>query len=266
VPGFFMFAFRVSMIAFALLASSFAKAETALIAVAANFADAAKEIETAFEADGKHQIDITTGATGKLYAQIKEGAPFDVLLSADKETPDKLAYENLGVTETIFTYAVGQLALYSTSPTLLKNNYGPKVLTEGDYRFLAIANPELAPYGAAADAVIKKLSLETVIKDRLVTGENIGQTFTMVQSGAADLGFVAYSQVLKDGAAGSFWLVPQSLHPAITQDAVLLKHGTDNAAAKAFLEFLKTDAALAIMKAHGYKPLRKFAFDTNPRF
>jgi molybdate transport system substrate-binding protein len=252
VPGFFMFVFRVSMIAFALLAAPSAKADTALIAVAANFADAAKEIEAAFEADGEHQIDLTTGATGKLYAQIKAGAPFDVFLSADFDTPDKLVYEHLGVSGTAFTYAVGKLALYSTSPTLLKNNYGPKVLAEGDYRFLAIANPELAPYGAAADAVIKKLSLEKTLKDRLVTGENIGQTFTMVQAGAAELGFVAYSQVLKEGQSGSFWLVGQSLYPYINQAAVLLNHGKDNEAAKAFLEFLKTKAALAIMKTHGY--------------
>jgi molybdate transport system substrate-binding protein len=247
-----MLVFRVLIIAGTFMATSFAKADTALIAVAANFANAAREIETAFEADGKYQIDITTGATGKFYAQIKEGAPFDALLSADRETPDKLAYENLGVTETIFTYAVGQLALYSTSPTLLKNNYGPKVLAEGDYRFLAIANPELAPYGAAAKAVIKKLSLEKTLKGRIVIGENIGQTFTMVQSGAADLAFVAYSQVLKGGKDGSFWLVEQSLYPAINQDAVLLAHGKDNDAAKAFLAFLKTEPALAIMKSHGY--------------
>jgi molybdate transport system substrate-binding protein len=249
---------QFSLMAFLLAAASPlflmspASADTALIAVAANFADAAKEIESAFEAGGTHQIDITTGATGKLYAQIKEGAPFDALLSADQKTPKKMQDEGLAVTGSAFTYAVGKLALYSASATLLKNNNGAKVLVEGDYRHLAIANPELAPYGAAADAVLSSLSLKERVAPRLVTGENIGQTFTMVQSGAAELGFVAYSQILKEGAAGSFWLAPQSLYPAIKQDAVLLAHGADNEAAKAFLAFLKTETALAIMKTHGY--------------
>ncbi len=247
-----MFLIRFALAAIALLIALPARAETALIAVAANFSDAAREIEIAFEAGGLHQIELTTGATGKLYAQIKQGAPFDVFLSADQKTPQILMDENLAATEGAFTYAVGKLALYSNSATLLKNNYGPKVLVEGDYRFLAIANPELAPYGAAADEIIKKLSLVDILQGRLVTGENIGQTFTMVQSGAAELGFVAYSQVLKEGKDGSFWLVQDNLYQPIRQDAVLLAHGKDNEAAKAFLAFLKTDAALAIMKTHGY--------------
>jgi molybdate transport system substrate-binding protein len=229
-----------------------ANAETALVAVAANFADAAKEVETAFEADGKHQIDITTGATGKLYAQIKEGAPFDAFLSADQKTPKKLVDESLGVADSAFTYGVGKLALYSADAKLLADQDGAKVLTDGTFKHLAIANPELAPYGAAADAFLKSLFLKDRVADRLVTGENIGQTFTMVQTGAAELGFVAFSQVLKEGHAGSFWLVPQSTYPAIKQDAVLLKHGENNEAAKAFLAFLKMDTALAIMKTHGY--------------
>jgi molybdate transport system substrate-binding protein len=249
----FMGFFRVFVAVSALLASStLASADNALIAIAANFADAAKEIETAFEADGKHQIDITTGATGKLYAQIKADAPFDALLSADQKTPKKLVDESLGVAGSAFTYGVGKLALYSADAKLLANEDGAKFLAEGTFRHLAIANPELAPYGAAGDAFLKNLFLKERIQDRLVTGENIGQTFTMVQTGAAELGFVAYSQVLKDGQAGSFWLVPHSTYPAIKQDAVLLKHGENNETAKAFLAFLKTDTALAIMKTHGY--------------
>lgn len=212
------------------------------------------------EADGKHQIDITGGSTGKLYAQIKEGAPFDVLLSADRETPDRLAYENLGVTGTVFTYAVGKLALYSTDPKMLHGQDGAEILANGRFRHLAIANPDLAPYGAAADAFLKNLFLKERVQGRIVTGENIGQTFNMVQSGAAELGLVAYSQVLKEGEMGSFWLVPQSTYPAIKQDAVLLKHGENNEAAKAFLAFLKTDTALAIMKTHGYEPFRILSF------
>jgi molybdate transport system substrate-binding protein len=249
---------QFSLMAFLLAAASPlflmspASADTALIAVAANFADTAKEIESAFEAGGTHQIDITTGATGKLYAQIKEGAPFDALLSADQKTPKKMQDESLAVTGSAFTYAVGKLALYSSDAKLLADQDGAKVLAGGTFKHLAIANPELAPYGAAAEAFLKSLFLKERVQDRLVTGENIGQTFTMVQSGAADLGFVAYSQVLKEGAAGSFWLVPQSTYAAIKQDAVLLTHGTDNEAAKAFLTFLKTETALAIMKTHGY--------------
>ena len=232
--------------------SSPARAGSGLIAVAANFSDAAKEIEAAFETDGGHQIDLTIGATGKLFAQIKEGAPFDVFLSADQKTPERLIAESLGVTGSVFTYGVGKLALYSAEPKLLDGQDGAKILATGLYRHLAIANPQLAPYGAAADAFLKSLFLKDRVQDRIVTGENIGQTFTLVQTGAADLGLVAYSQVLKEGQAGSFWLVPQSTYPAIKQDAVLLKHGENNKAAKAFLAFLKTDAALAIMKTHGY--------------
>ena len=228
------------------------RAETALVAVAANFSDAAKEIETNFEADGKNQIDITTGSTGKLYAQIKEGAPFDAFLSADQKTPEKLIAETLGIAGSGFTYGIGKLALYSGDAKLLAGQDGAKVLAVRAYKHLAIANAELAPYGKAADAFLRNQTLYEQVKDRIVTGENIGQTFTMVQSGAADLGFVAHSQVLKEGQAGSFWLAPQSTYPAIKQNAVLLKHGENNEAAKAFLAFLKTDAALAIMKSHGY--------------
>ncbi len=237
---------------FMALAALPARAGDALIAVAANFADAAKEIETVFETGGTHQIDITTGATGKLYAQIKAGAPFDVFLSADQKTPQKLEAENVSIKGSRFTYGIGKLALYSSDPKTLDSENGAKVLADGTFRHLALANPELAPYGAAADAFLKSLFLKERAEARIVTGENIGQTFTMVQTGAAELGFVAYSQVLKDGQNGSYWLVPQSLYPAIKQDAVLLANGADNQAAKAFLDFLKTDAALAIMKSHGY--------------
>jgi molybdate transport system substrate-binding protein len=250
--GFLMVTFRILAVAVSLLAVSSAKAETALIAVAANFADAAREIETAFEADGKHQIDITTGATGKLYAQIKEGAPFDAFLSADTKTPYKLMNENLGIQFSMFTYAIGKLALYSADAKLLAHQDGAKFLAEGNFQYLAIANPELAPYGKAADAFLESAKLRDAVKDRLVTGENIGQTFTMVQSGAAEIGFVAYSQILKEGKEGSFWLVPQSTYKAIHQNAVLLTHGKDNEAAKAFLGFLRSDVAQAIMKTHGY--------------
>ena len=232
--------------------STQAHAESGLIAVASNFSDAAKEIEAAFEAGGVHQIDLTSGATGKLYAQISQGAPFDAMLSADKSTPAKLEAENYAVTGTGFTYAVGKLALYSADPKLLDGKDGAAFLADGLFKFVAVANPDLAPYGAAADAFLQNLFLKDRVKDKLVVGENIGQTFTLVETGAADLGFVAYSQVLKEGQDGSYWLVPQSTYPAIKQDAVLLKHGENNKAATAFLAFLKTDAALAIMKTHGY--------------
>ena len=234
-----------------------ARADNAIIAVATNFLDTATDIEARFEADGTHMIDIVAGATGKLYAQIKAGAPYDAFLSADQTAPQKLVDENLAVTGGAFTYAIGKLALYSANPNLFTDQNAEQFLLEGSYRYLAIANPELAPYGAAANIYLQNLIAtksmsQSVLKDRIVTGQNIGQAFTLVQSGAAEIGLVAYAQVLKTGAGGSFWLVPPSAYPPIKQDAVLLTRGADNAAAIAFLAFLKTDVALAIIKSHGY--------------
>lgn len=247
-----MFASRFIFAGFAFLAVQSALADTATFAVAANFADAAKDLETAFEAAFPHDIALTSGATGKLYAHIKTGAPFDAFLSADQKTTKLLVNEGLGVADSRFTYATGKLALYSSDPMLLDGEDGAKILADGTFRHLAIASPNLAPYGAAADAFLKNLFLKSRVESRLVTGENIGQTFAMVQTGAAELGLVAYSQVLKEGAQGSFWLVPQSLYPPIKQDAVLLTYGQNNVAAIGFLAFLKTKDALAIMKTHGY--------------
>lgn len=247
-----MFASRFFFAGLVFLTVQAARAETANIAVAANFADTAKELELAFEATFPHDIAFTSGSTGKLYAQIKAGAPFEVFLSADQKTAKLLVDESSAIAESRFTYATGKLALYSSDAMMLDGEDGAKILADGTFRHLAIANPDLAPYGTAAEAFLKNLFLKSRVESRLVTGENIGQTFAMVQTGAAELGLVAYSQVLKEGSEGSFWLVPQSLYPPIKQDAVLLTYGQDNVAAADFLSFLKSKDALAIMKTHGY--------------
>jgi molybdate transport system substrate-binding protein len=227
-----------------------ARADTALVAVAANYAAAATRIAADFAADTGHQVQITTGSTGKLYAQIAEGAPFAVLLSADTKTPARLLAEGLAVPDTGFTYAIGGLTLYSTDAGLIGAD--PKAaLTADGLRFLAIANPDLAPYGTAAQQALTALGLWENLQAKIVMGQNIGQVFSMVQAGAADAAFVATS-ALKDVTTGSRWDVPQSLFQPLRQDAVLLLPGRDNPAAIAFLDYLKGDKARAIAATFGY--------------
>jgi molybdate transport system substrate-binding protein len=227
----------------------------ALVAVAANFAEAMRDIETAFEAQGVHTVTVTTGSTGKLYAQITKGAPFDVFLSADQKTPALLESNGGAVAGTRFTYAIGRLALWSADPALIGPD-GPDILASDAVRHIAIANPELAPYGAAAREALVALKLWDRVRTKLVLGENVGQAFAMVASGSATAGFVAHSAVAVAGAEsvgkGSVWVVPQPLFTPIRQDAVLLSHGAGNAAAKALLDFLKTPQAKTIMERHGY--------------
>ena len=237
----------------ALLAITPAHAEEALIAVAANFAGAVEAIGGAFAKDTGHTIQVTTGATGKLYAQIGEGAPFAVLLSADAKTPAKLEDEGNAVAGTRFTYAIGKLSLWSADSGRIGAD--PKAaLTAADTLHVAIANPDLAPYGVAAREALTALGLWDTIQPKIVMGENIGQTFSMVESGAAQMGFVATSAVEAPGKApkGSRYDVPQELFKPIKQDAVLLKAGEGNAAAIAFLEYLKGDKAKAIIASFGY--------------
>lgn len=228
-------------------------ADTAIIAVAANFAEAAETLQPMFHAATGHQVQITTGSTGKLYAQIVAGAPFDALLSADAATPARLLDEGYGVANSAFTYAIGKLTLWSRDPTRI----GPDpvaVLTQHDLRFVAIANPDLAPYGIAARQVLGALGLWDGLLGRIVMGQNIGQTHSMVATGAADVGFVALSAVLspRAGQIGSRWDVPQDMFDPIRQDAVLLTHGAVNAAARAFLDFLRTPAAVRVIASFGY--------------
>ena len=222
------------------------------VAVAANFNAPMNEIAGSFEAGSGHKAKLSFGSTGKFYAQIKNGAPFDVLLSADDETPAKLVQEGAAMSGSRFTYAIGSLVLWSSKPGLV--DAGADVLRQGRYNKLALANPKTAPYGRAAIEALTKLGLLSAAEPRFVQGENIAQTFQFVSSGNADLGFVALSQVMKDGKLqqGSAWIVPAELHEPIRQDAVLLVHGKGNAAAQALLDHLKSDAARKVIRSYGY--------------
>ncbi len=245
--------FHTTIAIVTLFGSTLVSATEIRVAVAANFAQTLKEIATVFEKDTGHKVALTQGSTGKLYAQISQGAPFDVLLSADDETPEKLVREGKAVAGTQFTYAVGRLALWSPKSDLVDD--GGQVLKTDKFRFIAIANSRVAPYGRAAVQVMQKLGVLNVIEPRVVQGESITQTFQFVSTGNAQLGFVALSQILENGKikSGSAWIVPENMHEALKQDAVLLNSAKDNAAATALLSFLKSEKAKKIIAAHGYQ-------------
>jgi molybdate transport system substrate-binding protein len=227
-----------------------AHAEQASVAVAANFSAPMKRLAPLFEKTTGHTLALSSGGTGKFYTQIRHGAPFDVLLAADDETPARLARE--GDALRTQTYAIGRLALWSADAAKLDGS--DAVLRRGAYNKLAVANPKLAPYGAAALQVLDRLGVLAQAKDKFVTGENIGQTHQFVASGNVDIGFVALSQVWLDGrlTGGSAWIVPAALHAPIRQDAALLKRGEANPAARALLDFLKTPQAQAVIRSYGY--------------
>lgn len=227
-------------------------AETVQVAVAANFTGPMQIIAAAFEKATGHKALLAFGSSGKFYAQIKNGAPFQVLLSADDKIPARLEREGIAIAGTRFTYAIGQLALWSARESMV--DHQGAVLKQGSYKHLAIANPKLAPYGAAAIEVLKNLALLEAAQAKLVQGENIAQTYQFVASGNAEIGFVSLSQVFRDGklAQGSAWIVPAKYHAPIRQDVVLLANGKTNAAAKALMQYLKSDQAKAVMRAHGY--------------
>lgn len=245
--------FTVLLSALFALAPLSVRAETALVAVAANFAEAAGTLAPPFRAATGHDVMLTTGSTGKLYAQIGEGAPFDVFLSADAGTPARLLEEGKAVAGTGFTYAVGRLTLWSAEPGRIGED-GRAALADAGLRFVAIANPDLAPYGVAAREALTSLGLWETLQGRIVMGQNIGQTHSMVASGAAEMGFVALSAVLspRNETEGSRWDVPREMYRPIRQDAVLLAHGKDNAAARAFLDFLRGPEAAGVIDAFGY--------------
>lgn len=232
-----------------LLGSAAARAETVSVAVAANFSDAAKAIGAAFKAKTGNDISISSGATGALYTQIAQGAPFDVFLSADSTTPKKAAQAGFADAGTDFTYAVGKIVLFSADPTLVT---GEDTLKSGTFDKIAIADPKTAPYGAAAVEAMKKLGVYDALSSKVVTGTSIAQAYQFVDSRNAELGFVALSQVVnrKDG---SRWLVPQEDYAPITQDAILLNPGKDSQAAKDFLAFLKSADGVKIIKSFGYE-------------
>ena len=236
-----------------LFAACTARAGDVQVAVAANFTAPAKLLAAEFEKDSGHRAQLAFGGTGKFYAQIRNGAPFEVLLAADDETPAKLAQEGIAVAGSRYTYATGRLALWSARPGYVDDK--GEVLRKGGFRHLAIANPKLAPYGAAAIEVISALKLLDAVQPRFVQGENIAQAHQFVASGNAELGFVALSQVMKDGrlGEGSAWVVPASLHQTIRQDAVLLAKGRGRAAAEAWLSFLKGERARAAIRGYGYE-------------
>ncbi len=245
--------FLFALLVFFSILLTTASAEEVRVAVAANFTSTLKAIAIQFERESRHTALISSGSSGKFYAQINHGAPFDVFLSADVTRPQLLENEGLAVPGSRFTYAVGRLTLWSPDPNML-NNDGPTVLLNGHFEHLALANPKTAPYGAAAKHVLEQLGLWNHLKDRMVQGENIGQTFQFVFSHNAQLGFVALAQVLdpKIKGAGSRWNVPDNLHDPLAQQAVLLTNGQHNAAALAFLDFVKGPTARVIIERFGY--------------
>jgi molybdate transport system substrate-binding protein len=230
-----------------------AHAAEVLVAVAANFAAPMQKIAPLFEKDTGHKARLSFGATGAFYAQIKNGGPFQVLLSADNETPNKLEQEGFGVPGTRFTYATGRLVLWSRQAGVVDD--GVQVLRSGKFQRLALANPKLAPYGAAAIETINKLGLMPALQPKFVQGDNIAQAFQFVHTENAQLGFVALSQVYAGGklTQGSAWVVPSSFHKPIQQDALILVAGNNNPAASAFMAFLKSEKAKAIIQSFGYE-------------
>jgi molybdate transport system substrate-binding protein len=220
-------------------------AETVTVAVAANFTAVAEELAALFADRTAHEAVLSFGSTGQLYTQISQAAPFDVFLAADTERPSLAISEGFGVEGSDFVYAIGRLALYGPGRDL---SGWAEALTE-PFQFLAIANPETAPYGAAAVETLAALGLTEAVAGRIVTGENISQTLQFVETGNAELGFVAAAQVV---GRDDVWLVPQELHAPIEQGAVLLTGGAENPAARAFIDFLRSTEAVALIEAAGY--------------
>ncbi len=231
--------------------ASQAFAEEVSVAVAANFSAPLQRIAPEFERETGHRIVASYGATGKFYAQIRNGAPFEVLLSADDATPTRLVAEKAALAGTQFTYALGKLVLWSVKPAVV--DAAGEVLKKGNFEHIALADPKLAPYGAAALQAMKALGVHEALTAKIVTAENSSQSYQFVGSGNALLGFVALSQVLRAGKIeGSHWLVPASLYEPIRQDAVLLEQGKGKPAAVALMKFLKGDKAKTVIRSYGY--------------
>jgi molybdate transport system substrate-binding protein len=234
------------------LAVAPAFAEQVLVAVAANFVPPFREIAIEFERTTGHNVQVAAGSSGNFYSQIKNGAPFDVFFSADNERPKLLGEEGFGVKDSRFTYAIGRLVLWSPNADLIK---GEETLRFKQYKRLAMANPKTAPYGVAAMQAMQKLELWEGIQSQIVIGESLGQTMGFIESGNAQLGFVALSQVMdpKIKGKGSRWDVPTNLHEPIKQDVILLTKGKINPAAKALMEFMGSPQAKAIIERYGYE-------------
>ena len=222
------------------------------VAVAANFTAPVKDLAPIFEQQTGHKLLLSFGSTGMFYGQIKNGATYDVLLAADAKTPEKLVAEGDGVGGTAFTYAVGKLVLWSADRTKIDDR--GEILLKGNFNKCAVANPKLAPYGKAAYEVLEKMNVFEKVAPKFVEGDNIGKTFNFVKTGNADIGFVALSQVFKEGkmVSGSGWIVPSEYYRKIRQDAVLLKNGKSAQAAQEFMKFLQGAEASKIKAAYGY--------------
>lgn len=230
-----------------------ARAGEVLAAIAANFAEVSEKLAPLFQQQTGHRLRITAGSTGKLYAQIVNGAPFDVFLAADQARPERLEREGRTAPASRFTYAIGQLSLWSAA----KDRFGPAPLQNlkpDVLRSFAIANPELAPYGAAARGALKALKLWDGLERKIVMGQNVGQAYALIASGNAEMGIIARSYVMspRNRGKGSRWDIPARLHAPVRQDAVLLARAADNPAATAFMEFLKSDEAAKVIRSFGY--------------
>lgn len=229
-----------------------ARAADVTVAVAANFVPTFQKIASDFAADTGHRVIVVPGSTGKLQAQIRAGAPYEVLLAADAETPRQLELQGWAVAGQRFTYATGRLVLWSARPGLVDER--GDVLRQNSFAHLAVANPAVAPYGAATVATLRALGVYDKVASRLVLGDSVAQTLQFIASGNAELGFVSLSQLVQPGKAptGSWWIVPAGLHEPLAQDAALLKKGEKNPAAAALLQYLKGAKAKTTMLAHGY--------------
>ena len=244
--------FRALPVFAALFFSAHANAEEIRVAVASNFAAPMQKIVAQFEIDTGHKVSVSLGATGRFYSQIRHGAPFEMLLAADEETPARLEKEGLAIAGSRFTYSIGKLVLWSTKPGLVDDK--GEVLRKGNFTHLSVANPRLAPYGAAAVESMKALGVLESVQPKFVQAENIAQAFQFVASGNAQLGFVAMSQAYENGKlkSGSAWLVPASFHSPIRQDAVILQKGRNKPAVESFARFLKSEPARQLIRQYGY--------------
>jgi molybdate transport system substrate-binding protein len=223
------------------------------IAVAANFTKPIKQLKQQFEEESKHRVIVSIGATGQLYTQIKHGAPFDIFLAADMKRPQMLVSEGKGVADTLFTYAIGQLVLWSPRTNFVDKE--GNVLSSGKFRHLAIAHPRLAPYGSATKQILEKLGLWQTLQGKIVRGNNVSQAYQFTATGNAELGFIALSHyhTIKTKSRGSHWLIPNNLYDPIQQGAVLLKKGENNPAAQAFFVFLHSPVAQQLIENYGYE-------------
>ncbi len=243
----------VLFLIFLLFQASGALADTLRVAVASNFLLPVKELSREFEKTTANRVALISASTGKLYAQIKQGAPFDILLAADSLRPELLEKEGIAVPGSRFTYAVGRLALWSADTKLFLRN-DLQVLNQKNFRYLAIANPKTAPYGKAAEQILRKKGYWDQLQTKLVRGENISQTFQFLVTGNADIGFIALSQLKRNQKQlkGYSWTIPSEWHDPIRQQAILLKRAKTNKVAKEFLNFIKSNRVQKIIESYGY--------------